>query len=297
MAAAAVIVLAVSLPLLLNRNSDRREAKQAVFQDPAARPAVSQPSASSSANAVADSAPPKLDAHEQKDQKREREAESTGALAAKKAPDPREDRATSEEAAKPQIQSFSQTQAKTEGQVAAPAGQPVPPPAESQVAKDDSDRARQQEKDLAKATETKSGSADESAADKEKARRNEPVAAPPSPPESSRVAESSRPLGRSRAGLGLRDSSSNEAVTPRSTGREIRGKKFFLRDGTWTDKDYNPDKNLPTITLVRDSNVYKEVLAKRSSLKPYLDQFSESERAIIVYKGTVYKLIPQKGSN
>jgi len=97
------------------------------------------------------------------------------------------------------------------------------------------------------------------------------------------------PVGR----LGLRDSA-GEAVRPRADYRELRGKKFFLVDGTWIDKDYNPDKDLPIITLVRDSNVFKELLAKRSSLKPYVNSFGETERAIIVYKGTVYKLIPQQ---
>jgi hypothetical protein len=88
--------------------------------------------------------------------------------------------------------------------------------------------------------------------------------------------------------------SSGEAVRTRSNYLELRGKKFFLIDGTWTDKDYSAEKDLPTITLVRDSNVYKELLAKRASLKPYLSYFSGNERAIIVYKGTVYKLIPQQ---
>ena len=67
----------------------------------------------------------------------------------------------------------------------------------------------------------------------------------------------------------------------------------MLLDDVWTDRDYDPDKNQPVVNLVRDSNVYKEVLGKQAGLKAYLDAFREGERAIIVYKGKVYKLIPQ----
>jgi hypothetical protein len=89
----------------------------------------------------------------------------------------------------------------------------------------------------------------------------------------------------------LRDSETAEAVRPEE--RKFSGKKFLLRDGAWTDKDFDPNKDLPVVTIIRDSNVYKEVLNKRPGLKPFLTGFLASERAIIVYKGTVYKLIPQ----
>jgi hypothetical protein len=75
--------------------------------------------------------------------------------------------------------------------------------------------------------------------------------------------------------------------------KETKGKTFWLRDDIWTDKDYNPIKELPVITLVRDSDVYREVLAKRGGLKPFFQLFSGNDRAIVVYKGTVYKIIPQ----
>lgn len=303
MAAAGVVVLAISLPLLLTRNSALENAPKAVAQDQtveSARPGtapVNGPMAAGTSGELASNKVASSDSREG-DKRAAEISTANGDLTAKKAPEPREEQPVSAEPGKPQIQAFDQVQAKTESQVSSQApAQPVQSPAETQQAKSDSDRGRQQEKDVAQAPEPKPTPADDGRADKEKAGKAEQVAPPPAAPESSRVAESSRSLGRSRAKLGLRDSSANEAVPPRTAGREIRGKKFFLKEGTWTDKDYNPDKDLPTITLIRDSNVYKEVLTRRSSLKPFLDQFSESERAIIVYKGTVYKLIPQKNDN
>ena len=84
------------------------------------------------------------------------------------------------------------------------------------------------------------------------------------------------------------------AFAPRgSPTRKVGGKKFWLSKDTWTDKDYNPNKELPVVTIERDSDIYKELLTKRSGLKLYLMGFGEGERAIFVYKGTVYRLVPQ----
>jgi len=99
-------------------------------------------------------------------------------------------------------------------------------------------------------------------------------------------------MKRSSAIRALRDSASAEAVRP--TERKLGNKKFSLKDDTWTDKDFDPDKDLPIVTVIRDSNVYNELLAKQVGLKPYLGGFPPADRAIIVYKGTVYKLIPQQ---
>ncbi|HSB08358.1 MAG TPA: zf-HC2 domain-containing protein [Blastocatellia bacterium] len=300
MAAAAVVVLAISLPLLLSRNqADLFQPESKVAPSLAVESARPSTPASGEPTTAkpGDASPARLASSDSK-QAENRKAERSSAMGslAANAPAPHDDRATSEELqkteAKPQTQIVDQVQAKAESQVASQA--PAPPGqalGDAQQLKKDADRGQQPEKEVAQATEPKAVAL-EAGSDKEKARRAEQAAAPPETP---RVAESNRPLGRSRGKLGLRDSSANEAVPPRTADREIRGKKFFLKDGTWTDKDYNPDKDLPTITLIRDSNVYKEVLAKRTSLKPYLDQFYPSERAIIVYKGTVYKLIPQNG--
>jgi len=47
------------------------------------------------------------------------------------------------------------------------------------------------------------------------------------------------------------------------------------------------------VTVVRDSDVYKELLEKNNKLRAFFKGFNETERAIIVFKNTVYTLIPQ----
>ena len=168
--------------------------------------------------------------------------------------------------------------------------------AATQVAKIESDQSRQQqpekEKDSAQqASDTKAARSDAESAEKERARRAEEIAPPPAPTSSSIVSGDRAGLKRPQGKLALRDSGPAESV--RVYERKLSGKKFLFKDGAWTDKDYDPDKDLPVVTIIRDSNVYKEVLGKRSGLKPFLTGFSASDRAIIVYKGTVYKLIPQ----
>ncbi|OLE48579.1 MAG: hypothetical protein AUI36_20945 [Cyanobacteria bacterium 13_1_40CM_2_61_4] len=92
--------------------------------------------------------------------------------------------------------------------------------------------------------------------------------------------------------LGLRDNATSESVRPAEL--KIFGKRFLWKDGAWTDKKFDPDKGLPVVAIIRASNVYNEVLNKHAGLKRYLDVLPETERAIIVYEGTVYKLIPQQ---
>jgi len=283
MAAVAVVVFAISLPLLLSRNqTDAALIAPSATETSAGETAQAEPSQVSPAAKVS---PEKSAALKSDDAKQTNKAESNGFLAVNSKE--REDRGASAELKKtaPEIAPQAIDETRKAETPAAPQA-PAPPAADTQQAKLDSDRAREQQgKDAA---QPKQSPAEERDADKEKSRRAESAAAPPPPPASS-SSRMKAPVGR----LGLRDSA-GEAVRPRADYRELRGKKFFLVDGTWIDKDYNPDKDLPIITLVRDSNVFKELLAKRSSLKPYVNSFGETERAIIVYKGTVYKLIPQQ---
>ena len=282
MAATAVLVFAISLPVLLSRNqTDRALLAPSVTETSAGETAQAESHQVSPAAKVS----PEKSASLRSDDAKQTKPESNGLLAANKE---REDRASSAELKKttPEIapQAIDETQRKAENQATPQA--PAQPAPETQQAKLDSDRVREQQGK--EAAQPKQSPPEEQDADKEKSRRAESAAAPPPPP----AASSSRmkaPVAR----LGLRDSA-GEAGRTRSNYLELRGKKFFLIDGTWTDKDFSAEKDLPTITLVRDSNVYKELLAKRASLKPYLSYFSGNERAIIVYKGTVYKLIPQQ---
>jgi hypothetical protein len=291
MAAAAVIVLAISLPLLLSRNQGR-EGPQAIVESNGPQSAAGP--ASSDANpASGDTASSSVVASSKQHEKTD--------ILAKNAPSASKTTdatagvgAVDDLSKKPEVTGAPQQadeQRKAEGQLAPAQGGAAPG---SQVAKKDSDQSRQQqsEKDSTQqASESKAAArADEPSAKKENEGRAEEAAAPPPPASSSEVARSRSGLRRSGK-LSLRDSATGEAVRPEE--RKFSGKKFLFTDGAWTDKDFDPNKDLPVVTIIRDSNVYKEVLSKRPGLKPFLTGFPAAERAIIVYKGTVYKLIPQ----
>jgi len=292
MAAAAVIVLAISLPVLLSRNQvqDASLAPAVATEKPQSTTAAVSPSNNPSS---AEAAPPLLASAKQREQSDEKGEVARNAPAPSAAPELAAGTAAGVELSKKAETSAAQTvdeaQRKSADQFSqspAPAGAaPV-----TQVARNDSDQTRQQpsEKDSAqRANEPKAARAEEERA-KEKTDKTEEVAAPPA---------ASSEVGRSRGGLrrsgrlALRDSNTAEAVRPEE--RKFNGKKFLFRDGAWTDKDFDPNKDLPIVTIIRDSNVYLEVLNKRPGLKPFLTGFAAADRAIIVYKGTVYKLIPQ----
>jgi hypothetical protein len=293
MAAAAVIVLAISLPLFLSRNRVQ-DSSQAIVER--IQPQTASPGAPPSENAAASAATSKQ--REKSDEKAELVARNAPA-APKTAEAPAGAGTIGPLVKKPEVADAVQPaegQRKSEAPVTQTPAQGGAAPG-SQVAKNDSDQGRQQqtEKDAAKvAAEPQTvARAEESAADKagkEKAQKTDEAAAPP-PASSSELARSRAGGLRPPAKLSLRDSAPGEAV--RADERRLGGKKFLFRDGAWTDKDFDPNKDLPMVTVIRDSNVYKELLSKRAGLKVIMERFTSAERAIIVYKGTVYKLIPQ----
>jgi hypothetical protein len=302
MATVAALVLAISLPVLMSRDgnepnqkgSEPLNAEQQRADTPqlASQPSAAAPDANSKSNTDS------LTSATASSRKREAEPEVAaspsdarsagapsivgGAVAQAKKTDEKTDSPTADEAQR-------KSQSESASQVAGQAGT-----ASSQVAKNEiaeTSKLRQEKDATQKAPESKPGRVDEPS-DKEKVAKAGEVAPPAASPASSEEARSRGALKRSPSKLALRDSAgSGDSV--RASEKRISKKDFLFRDNTWTDKDFDPGKNLPVVTIIRDSNVYKEVLAKRAGLKPYLDGFSENERAIIVYKGTVYKLIPQ----
>jgi len=302
MAAAAVIVLAISLPLLLSPSKLRvdKATSESVGEGPSSEKAESTPARASSAAYLKsrELAASKSEAQASKPrEKRESDDASVrGALAVNEPAKPAEERAASEQpkALKEAPEAVDRAEQKSQNQVATQArgqagGQAV---ADGQRSKTDSDTSRQQQgKDAALSTDSKQTRSDEGAAQRQEARAE--AAPPPSPSSHSESDRARRNLKQPRAKLALRDSETTEAVRPAE--KKVYGKNFTFREGTWIDKDFDPDKDFPVVTIIRDSNVYKEVLSKRAKLKPFFTGFSPTERAIIVYKGTVYKLIPQQG--
>jgi hypothetical protein len=76
--------------------------------------------------------------------------------------------------------------------------------------------------------------------------------------------------------------------------RRVDTKRFRMQAGIWTDRDFKPAKEIPAVTLIRDSEVYKSALEKQPGLKVFLASFASDERVIVVYKGVVYKVVPSK---
>jgi len=76
--------------------------------------------------------------------------------------------------------------------------------------------------------------------------------------------------------------------------RRVENKKFRLQAGIWTDTDFKATKEIPAVTLIRDSSLYKAALEKESGLKGLLAAFAPNERVILVYKHIIYKIIPSK---
>ena len=74
--------------------------------------------------------------------------------------------------------------------------------------------------------------------------------------------------------------------------RRVSNKTFRLIGGVWTDKRYKPDKEIPVVPLVWDTDVYKEMLVKQAGLKAYFVGFKSDDRVVLIYKGAIYKLVP-----
>ena len=298
MVAAAIIVAAISVPLLLTRN-DSQKASLAVSEPSANEPARSAGApASPVANPTSGNASPSLVSASKP---REKSDDKNEVLARTAPAAPNSSDAPAGVGGVPDVSKKLEVtdavqpvdeQRKSEGKVAQAPTQGGAAPG-SQVAKNDSDQRRQQqpEKDSAKVVSESQTviRADEPSSDKEKAKNAEEAAAPPA---SSSDAARIRGMKRPPAKLSLRDTNAGtESV--RVEQKEFKGKKFSFRDGAWTDKDFDPNKDLPVVTIIRDSNTYKELISKRAGLRSIMERFTPAERAIIVYKGTVYKLIPQ----
>ena len=223
MAAAAVVVFAISLPL-----------PPVAQPEPIAlclRPVLAETSAGETAQAesrqlrpAAKVSPEKSASVKSEDAKQTNKPESNGLLAANKE---REDRAVPAEQKKtaPEIapQPIDETQRKAENQAAtssASPARPVPPRKRNKPSSIRIGSASNRARTLRK---PKQAPAEEQDADKEKSRRAESAAAPPPPPASSSSRLKAPGVGR----LGLRDSA-GEAVRPRANYLELRGKKFFL---------------------------------------------------------------------
>ena len=324
-AALAVVVLAVSIPLIFSRG-DRAASDQNALSEVAveqkSNAAEDQPASPESRQAissgVSNPAPTQTASDDAEQAKAKREQEQTpsspgdsatakqqpaepegvqSGVGPVKAEPPQTEKLEAKNTAEVSAQSrkVENDAQQVAGEQAAP---PAPPPAADapslgRINTEETRRLRQQDKDAVSVTIKQGrpdGVPDVGKEDRTTIRPGDAVA-PPSSAGSGERRGLAEPSPRSRRDEG---NAGAAAFAPRgSPTRKVGSKKFWLSKDTWTDKDYNPSKELPVVTIERDSDIYKELLTKRSGLKLYLMGFGEGERAIFVYKGTVYRLVPQ----
>lgn len=69
--------------------------------------------------------------------------------------------------------------------------------------------------------------------------------------------------------------------------RTAGGKTFYLREGTWTDAEYDPSKKLPETAVRFGSDDYFALISKEPRLAEYL---ALGEQVVVVYNGRVYRV-------
>lgn len=317
MAAAAVIVLAISLPFLLASRKSRMEQSPSATQSVTApstdqaldsfAPAVDKPREALAANVTSQPSQPPAASNSPATVEKE-SAHTNGPATATTQPSvtdaPPADALATAAAPKPAVETkpassdeaIAKKTERAEGGV--PGGASAPRQNEPPLPKIDPGPAKSlpADKDTPAPVTTLTRGRDDGK-EREKADttiRSESNIAPPPKPQTPEPHASRKGMSAKTAGAALRDRSEEARSRPRLPGKKVAKKQFWLRDNVWTDEDYSPDKDMPVVTLIRDSEVYKEVLVARAGMKSYLTGFGETESVIFVYKGTIYKLVPQK---
>jgi hypothetical protein len=316
MAAAAAIVLAITLPLVLSRLSLHKDQAVALNGQSTSQPAAN-PSASEVAQGAA-SGDAVTASNSTADAAREPNASgrATAAPSEKAASDAQAKKEAPAEPPTPSRDEAGATSATSQpagpkpadkvvakndspGQSGATAPAAPPAAAEAPLPKIDEEDAKHlaEDKDATKDTTLKPGQT----GGEERAKTAEAVRASDIAPPPVHGPRTDSPRQRHNEGVatGVPGSSfqpSSEAVrAPHALSRKVGNHIFLLRSDVWTDKDYNSDKEMPVVTIIRDSDVYRDLLAKEAKIKPFLTGFAADQRVIFVFKGTVYKLIPQDG--
>jgi putative zinc finger protein len=332
LAAVAAVALAVSIPLALSRKGEQSSPMADQAQSSSQEVAKSSPPASAisdntqrpASNAVA---PGQIGgagsgARTQSGEAAKPNEQKLSEVATAKATADQPAAPAGSAAAPPDSQSKDKDEAKAEQTRASeperrqtspsPDAQAGPPPAsqpsteqQKPLQRIDPDRAlttRKQDKDPVDMQVIKQGRADgeRTERDREGTIRSE-VATPPESSQSDNPARARIADGRRSNALldkkeaeSARKKENESARDARTPERRAGSKKFYLLKDVWTDKDFKPEKEMPVVTVTRDSDQYKELIAKYpTTLRVYFIRFSENERAIVVYKDTVYKLVPQ----
>jgi hypothetical protein len=188
-------------------------------------------------------------------------------------------------------QADTQTQSGLQSQTALPQQQVAEPPL-PQINRDQAARLPETSKDSAQVTTLRPGRADgDGRVGKEETIRSNSGYTPPSEAETQRKARSA--LAEQPGALPIADPGRAErSGSKRLEERKVKGKTFWLRDGVWTDKNYKPAKKRVVVQFVRDSEAYAQLLAKYPELSSYLQGLPGEAKVIVVYKDVVYRIEP-----
>jgi Putative zinc-finger len=313
LAAAAAIVLAITLPLVLSHRRAPDTTQVASDEVASAPPAVNAaaggteqkraPEDSRPATENVASASAKTTARENSSEPDASAADKPVALAQAKKDAPaatpapvNEQNGVASAASQPAAPTLADKMvAKNQTQTP-----PATPPAAAEAPASSGEKETRQaadSRDAVKPAATQPGRADDTERAKaESEAQNAAIAPPPAPPHLRRGASPKSNRGSRVAGPAISafSSGSSNEVT-RVPERKVADHLFFLRGGIWTDKDYDSGKDMAVVTIIRDSDVYLNLLAKDEKLKQLLTGFPAEARVIFVFKDTVYKLIPQDG--
>ena len=102
--------------------------------------------------------------------------------------------------------------------------------------------------------------------------------------------------GRPRMASGIRaeGESAKSTANAKPAERRVGGKRFFRIQDVWTDSSFDGAKEMAVVTVVRNSEVYKKLIASEEGLRKIFEGFGESDRATIVFKGIAYRLVPAR---
>ena len=81
-----------------------------------------------------------------------------------------------------------------------------------------------------------------------------------------------------------------DKVTDNKAGsgmRQAAGKTFYLRDGVWTDSEFNADAKLPVVTLKFGSDEYFNLIGQEPKLA---ECFALDKRVVVVWNGKLYRV-------
>jgi len=120
----------------------------------------------------------------------------------------------------------------------------------------------------------------------------DPLQIPPPPPANNDIAQNTeKNTGTTTTNNGPRSTKGEKLGIGLASDIEeqktVAGKKFILKNGVWTDKEYlsRGAKNLKKVELKNGSEEYKKVLRENASLKPY---FGIGKSVIVLYNDTLY---------